>query len=126
MAVTIELPPDVEQRLRSEHPNLDAEVKEAMLVELYRQDRLSRYELSLALGISRLETDAVLKKHCVTEDLPTPEELEEDLRRLRQLDRGDGSLRAVSAVMSTRSDEQHLSCSRRRYGPAGLDERGPA
>ena len=48
MAVTIQLPPDVEQRLRAETPNLDAEAKEAMLVELYRQDKLSRYELSLA------------------------------------------------------------------------------
>jgi hypothetical protein len=85
MAVTIELPPDVEQRLRTENPNLDAEVKEAMLVELYRQDRLSRYELSLALGLNRFETDAVLKEHRVTEDLPTPEELEEDLRRAREL-----------------------------------------
>ena len=29
-------------------------------------------------------------------------------------DRGDGPSRAVSAAMSTRSDEEHLSCSRRR------------
>lgn len=85
MAVTIQLPPDVEQRLRAENPDLDSAAKEAMLVELYRQEKLSRYELSLALGISRFETDAILKKHNVTEDLPTPQELEEDLRRARQL-----------------------------------------
>jgi predicted HTH domain antitoxin len=85
MALTIELPADVEQRLRTENPDIDAEVKEAMLVELYRQDKLSRYELSLALGLNRFETDAVLKKRRVTEDLPTPEELEEDLRRAREL-----------------------------------------
>lgn len=85
MAVTFELPPDVEKRLRAETPNLDAEAKEAMVVELYRQEKLSRYELSLALGLARFETDVLLKKHNVTEDLPTSEELEEDLRRAREL-----------------------------------------
>jgi predicted HTH domain antitoxin len=85
MAVTIQLPADVERRLRAESPDLDSEAKEAMLVELYRQEKLGRYELSQALGISRLETDAVLKRHNVTEDLPTLEELEEDLRQARLL-----------------------------------------
>lgn len=85
MVVTIQLPADVEQRLRAECADLDSEAKETMLVGLYRQEKLSRYELSLALGLTRFETDALLKKHRVTEDLPTPEELEEDLRRAREL-----------------------------------------
>ena len=85
MAVTVELPADVEKRLRAESPDLESEAKEAMLVELYRQDKLSHYELSQALGLERFETDAVLKKHKVTEDLPTAEEIEEGLRHLRQL-----------------------------------------
>jgi hypothetical protein len=85
MAVNIELPADVEHRLRAETANFDAEGKEAMLVELYRLGRLSRYELSLALGLSRFETDAVLQKHNVTEDLPTPQELAADLQRAREL-----------------------------------------
>lgn len=85
MALTIELPAEVEQRLRAETPDLDSEAKEAMLVELYRQDKLSHYELSQALGLDRFETDGVLKSHNVTEDLPTAEEIEEGLRRLRQL-----------------------------------------
>jgi len=85
MAVTIQLPADVEERLRAESPNLDSEAREAMLVELYRQDRLTRYELSQSLGLSRFETDGVLKKHRVTEDLPTSEELEQDLQQARTL-----------------------------------------
>lgn len=85
MAVTVELPADVEKRLRAESPDLEADAKEAMLVELYRQAKLSHYELSLALGLDRFETDGVLKKHNVTEDLPTAEEIEEGLRHLRQL-----------------------------------------
>ncbi|MDZ4659084.1 MAG: UPF0175 family protein [Bythopirellula sp.] len=85
MAVTIQLPTDVEQSLRADNPDFDAEAKEALLIELYRQEKLTRYELSLALDINRFETDALLKKHKVTIDLPTPEEMEEDLRRAREL-----------------------------------------
>jgi predicted HTH domain antitoxin len=85
MTFTIELPAEVEQRLRAESANLEAEAKEALLVELYRQEKLTRYELAQALGLSRIETDGVLKKHNVTEDLPTPQELEEDLSRARRM-----------------------------------------
>lgn len=85
MAVTVELPAPLEERLRATCADLDAEAKEAMLIELYRQEKLSRYELSLALNLGRFETDALLKRHNVTEDLPTNEELEVDLQRARQL-----------------------------------------
>ncbi len=85
MSVTIDLPADVEERLRSENPNLDVEAKEALLVELYRQEKVTRYELSLALGLDRFETDGVLKRHRVTEDLPSAEEVEESLKRLRSM-----------------------------------------
>jgi hypothetical protein len=85
MSVTIHLPADVEERLRAASADLDAEAKEAMLVELYRQEKLTRHELSLALGLTRFEIDGVLKKHRVTEDLPTAEELERDLERARNL-----------------------------------------
>jgi len=85
MAVTIELPAEVEQRLRAETSDLEFEAKEAMLVELYRQEKLSHYELSQALGLDRFETDGVLKRRHVTIDLPTAEEIDEGLRRLRKL-----------------------------------------
>lgn len=85
MAITIELSADVERRLRSMSPDLEAEAKEAMLVALYRQAKLTRYELAQALDLSRFETDGVLKKHGVTEDLPTREELEHDLEQARKL-----------------------------------------
>jgi len=85
MALTIQLPPEMEERLRAESADLDAEAKEAMLIELHRQERLSRPELAQALGLGRLELDGVLKKHNVTEDLPTNEEHEEDLRRAQEL-----------------------------------------
>jgi len=85
MSISVNLPPELEQRLRAQSSNFDAEVKEAMLVALYRQDVISRYELASSLGLSRFETDALLKRHNVTEDLPTPEELADDLRQAQTL-----------------------------------------
>jgi hypothetical protein len=85
MAVTFDLPTDLEDSLRQELGNLDQAAKEAALVELYRQDKLTHHELSRALGLSRLETEVVLKNHAVTEDLPSSAEIEEDLEKLRRL-----------------------------------------
>jgi hypothetical protein len=85
MAVTIQLPVEIERRLRSNISDLDSEAKAAMLIELYRREKITRYELSLALDLSRFETDALLKKHNVCEDLPTSQEAEEDLRQARNL-----------------------------------------
>lgn len=85
MAVTIDLPANVEQRLRAASPSLDAEAKETLLVELYRQDRITRYELSLALGLDRFATDAILKQRQATKDLPTAKEIEGDLVKLRHM-----------------------------------------
>ena len=85
MPVTIELPSEIEQALRREFTDFDQAAKEAMLIELYRQGNLTQYELAQALGLDRFQTDAVLKKHNVTEDLPTAEELADDLNRLWQV-----------------------------------------
>ena len=86
MTITFQIPAEVERQLRAQGAgDLDSEAKEAMFVEFYRQDRLSHYQLSQALGLSRFETNALLKKHHVTEDLPTSEELESDLVAARRL-----------------------------------------
>ncbi len=74
MPVTFELANNIERSLRRRIGDLDQAAKEAALVELYRQDRLTHHELADALGLSRLETDELLKKHNVTEDLMTVEE----------------------------------------------------
>ena len=76
MAVTFDLPTNIEQNLRHQLGDLDQAAKEAALVELYRQERLTHHELALALGLSRFETDGVLKSHNVTEDLLTAEEFQ--------------------------------------------------
>jgi hypothetical protein len=85
MAITIELPDMVEEKLRAELGDLAAVGKEAMLVELYRARRLSHGELAESLGLSRYQTDGVLKRHNVTEDLLTSEDLDGQLAGLRKL-----------------------------------------
>ncbi len=85
MTVRFELPVELERSLRLVFVDLDKAVKEAALVEFYRQGKLTRYELSRGLGLSRYETDGVLKKHHVTEDLLTVEEFNrqvDDVQRL--------------------------------------------
>jgi len=79
MAIHIKLPAPIEEKLRNDLGDLGAAGKEAMLIELYRQGKLTHHELPQALGLGRFETDGVLKRHNVTEDLLTPNELDEQL-----------------------------------------------
>jgi len=85
MSVTFELEPALEDHLRNELRDLDAAAKEAFLVSLYRQSKLSQFALSQALGLDRLETEELLHRHNVTEDLPTAQELLSDAAALEQL-----------------------------------------
>lgn len=85
MAVTFQLPTDLEHELRHDLRDLDGEAKEALLVALYRQGKLSHYALSRALGLDRFETEDVLHKHNVTEDLGTVEEHLAEVRAVEQL-----------------------------------------
>ena len=82
---SIELPPPIEEMLRSKLGDLSAVATEALLVELYRQGHLSHAELARSLGASRYETDGVLKRHGVTEDYLTSAELKAQVEGLRKL-----------------------------------------
>ncbi|HEX3998399.1 MAG TPA: UPF0175 family protein [Pirellulales bacterium] len=82
--VSFQLPDDVEQQFRRELWELGAAAKEAALVELYRQGRLSHGKLAESLGVFRYETDALLKRHDVTEDLLTREELDGQISALHR------------------------------------------
>lgn len=63
--------------------SLDDAVREAFLVNLYREDHLTHHQLSEALGLSRLETDGVLKRHRVSSG-PTLDELRDEIGSLRE------------------------------------------
>ena len=84
-SVTFDLPPEIEAKLRAETPNLDADVKEAYALELFRRGRITHFELSKALGLDRFETDAYLKRHNVFEGSLTMEDLEEQRRTLEHV-----------------------------------------
>ena len=85
MAVTVELPKDIEDKLRRENPNLDSDVREACALALFRKATLNHYQLSRILQIDRFETDALLKRHGVTEQALTPTDLEADRNTLRKV-----------------------------------------
>jgi predicted HTH domain antitoxin len=82
--IRIQLPELIEAQLRERLADLDQAAKEAALVEMYRQGHLTHHELAEALGLSRFETDGLLKRHNVTEDLQTPDEFSADLEAARR------------------------------------------
>jgi predicted HTH domain antitoxin len=84
MNISFEIPRDIEQELRSDGLDVSREAKEAYLVSLYRQERITHHQLSEALGLSRYETDGVLKRHKVWLEL-TPEELAAQAASLRDV-----------------------------------------
>lgn len=85
MSITFELPIAIEEQLRRDHANLDVVAKEAALVELYRQGRITHHQLGLSLDKSRFEVDELLKRHRVTEDLDSAEHVAEQITTLRRL-----------------------------------------
>ena len=85
MSITFSLPTAIEEGLRAQFGDVAAVAKEAALVELYRQGKLSHGQFAEGLGVSRDEANAVLHRHHVTEDLPTVEEFDAQMGQLRKL-----------------------------------------
>jgi hypothetical protein len=83
MSVTFDLPGDLEQNLRRELGDLDRAAKEAAMIELYRQHRLTHHELATALDLSRFAVDALLKSHGVTYDMSL-DEIQRESASLRE------------------------------------------
>lgn len=83
--VTLDLPDDLEEKLRRETADLAADVKEAYALELFRRGRLSHCELSRVLGLDRFETDAYLKRHNVFEGSLTMADLDADRQTLERV-----------------------------------------
>jgi hypothetical protein len=83
--VTLNLPAEVEEKLRRENANFDMDVKEAYALELFRRGKLTHCELSLVLGLDRFETDAYLKRHKVLEGSLTMADLQSDRETLDRL-----------------------------------------
>jgi len=82
MTISFEIPRNIEQELSASEADLSGEAREAFLVELYRQERIMHHQLAEALGLGRIETDGVLKRHKVPSG-PTLEELRVEIGSLR-------------------------------------------
>ena len=80
MQITVELPDDLEQ-----HPNSGREALEALVIEGYRSGKLSHYQASHLLGISRFEFDGFLKSRNIYDQAYDLEDLEQDREVQRQL-----------------------------------------
>lgn len=82
IAVQLQLPEELAAKLGAASNDLNREVTEAYVLELFRQGRITHHELAQALGLDRFETDAYLKAHNVFEGSYTMEDLEADRRTL--------------------------------------------
>ncbi len=83
MNISFELPPNIEQEISANGADLSGEAREAYLVELYRQDRITHHQLAEAMGLSRLETEGILKRHEVSSGV-TAEEMRAQAAALRE------------------------------------------
>lgn len=73
MTIHFDIPKNIEEHLRSAGQDPTQTAKELFFVELYRKGRITHHELGEALGLSRYETDGVLKRHDVPLDLSIEE-----------------------------------------------------
>lgn len=83
--VSINLPPEVEERLRAESPDLAAAVGEGFALDLFRRGILDRYGLSQTLGLDRFETFALLKRHQIFDGTLTHEDVDADVKSINEL-----------------------------------------
>jgi hypothetical protein len=81
--IRIEVPVELEEQMRRDFSDLDLAAKEAMGVELFRLGKLSHAQLANLLGLSRYETDGVLKQHGAYFEL-TLDDVVRDARASRQ------------------------------------------
>jgi len=84
MTVEFDLPATAEEVLRRGGADANVAAREAVLIELYRRGDLTHFQLAQAMGMTRVQTDGLLKKHGVTEDLVGLDEFRREAASLRQ------------------------------------------
>ena len=84
MQITLELPEDIVQELRSKWKDLSRAALESLALEAYRSHALTAAQLRRLLGFeTRMQVDAFLKEHEVYDF--TAADFEHDRETLRQL-----------------------------------------
>jgi hypothetical protein len=81
----LNLPSHVEEELRAESGDLSTAARVAFGIELFRRGILSHYELGQSLELDRFETDALLKRHKVTEHALSHEVVDAEVKSLSEL-----------------------------------------
>jgi hypothetical protein len=85
MTVTVEIPDDLGKRLSADSNDLSRRALEALALEEFRQDRLTKPELRRMLGFETREAlDGFLKAHNVFIEYSL-EDLEQERRDLRRI-----------------------------------------
>jgi hypothetical protein len=82
MTISFELPQNIEQQVRTNGADLSFKAREAFLVEMYREQKITQHQLGEALGLDDYETDGVLNRYGVGYDL-TLEDFEKQRAFLR-------------------------------------------
>ena len=83
IAITVELPESIAEKLGNSKIDLSRAALEAIALEGYRSDRLTGFQVMEMLGLeTRLELDAFLKEHRVDLEYSF-EDLERETRRFR-------------------------------------------
>lgn len=73
MAISFELPQDIEQQLRTQGADLNREAKEVYLMDQYRQAKITHRQLEEALGLSFHEAELLLKGRGMGQNLDSEE-----------------------------------------------------
>lgn len=73
MNISFEIPHDIDQQIRTNGLDVNGKAREAFLVELYREHKITHRQLGDALGLERYETDGVLKRYGVGLDVSVEE-----------------------------------------------------
>ena len=73
MAISFEIPQDIEQQLRTQGADLNREAKEVYLMDQYRQAKITHRQLEEALSLSFHETEQLLKRRGMGQDLDLEE-----------------------------------------------------
>ena len=81
MQINVELPDDINQ-----HADPAREALEALVIEGYRSEKLTHYQASQLLGLTRFEFDGFLKARGIYDHAYSIEDLEQDLATLRELE----------------------------------------
>jgi predicted HTH domain antitoxin len=81
MQITVDLPDDI-----AGHADPGREALEALAIEGYRCGKLTHYQASQLLGMTRFEFDRFLKDRHIYDHAYGVEDLEQDLETLRRLE----------------------------------------